>query len=285
MIIACLFGALCGASFYQALRTEPGVSPLAGVLVRILANLSCLVVPFLRGSALPKLRRWRGNRGIWCWGVLGAISTTCYYLAVPLVGSGLTMFLNAGSGIFVAALAPKLTGQRTARAQIFGALGSFAGLYLLCLPSGAGASAALGGVLALLAGFFGGVGYLLVARARAAYRPETVMLHWTFVNLVAYAGFLFFYPPRWPTMGDTWLFFVVAGLCAAASQYFTSLSYQKAPAALAGCLSYLCPVLGLAVDALAFGFRFGPTELTGAALVIAFGVAMPILKAKRPAAA
>lgn len=284
MLIACVLSALCGAAFFFALRNEPGASPLAGIFLRVLCNISCLAIPLLRGAAPPKLRRWRGNRGLWCWGVLGVIATTSYYLALPLVGAGLTMFLNAGSGIFVAALAPWLTGQRTARCHWLGALGSCAGLYLLCLPSGGGLRSALGALLALLSGLFGGLGYLLVARARAAYRPETVMLHWTFVNLIAYLGFLFFYPPKWPALGDTWLLFTVAGLCGAASQYFTSLGYQKAPASLAACLCYLGPVLGLALDACLFGMRFGAGELAGAALVLAFGVAVPLLKARKVSA-
>jgi drug/metabolite transporter (DMT)-like permease len=281
MLVACIFSALCGAAFFRAVRAEPGVSPLAGILIRVVCNFSCLAWPLLWGAPLPRLRRWQGNRALWCWGVLGVVATTCYYLALPLVGSGLTMFLNAGSGIFVAALGPWLTGQRTARSHWLGALGSCAGLYLLCLAGGGAPGSALGALLALLSGLFGGLAYLLVARRRAAYGPETVTLHWTFVNLLAYLGFVFFYPPRWPGLADTWVLFVAAGLAGAASQFFTALSYQKAPASLAACLCYLSPVLGLALDACLFGLRFGPAELVGAATVLAFGVAMPLLSARR----
>lgn len=280
VLLACVFSALGGVAFFGAMRGEPGTSALAGLLVRVLCNFSCLAVPLWKGTSLPRIRRWSGNRGLWCWGALGVVSTASYYLALPLVGSGIAMFLNAGSGIFVAALGPALTGQRTARACWLGAAGSFVGLYLLCLPGAGEMHSAFGAFLALLSGLFGGLAYLLVARARAAYRAETVMLHWSFVNVLAVLGFVFFFPPRWPGLADTWLLFGLAGLCGAASQYLTSIGYQKAPPSLAACLAYLCPVLGLALDATLFGFRFGLPELVGAAIVVGFGVALPLAKAR-----
>ncbi|RZA09825.1 MAG: hypothetical protein EOP11_00285, partial [Proteobacteria bacterium] len=69
IITACVFSALGGAGFFHALRSEPGVSATAGILLRILANFSCLLIPLCAGRPLPTLRRWQGNRSLWLWGV------------------------------------------------------------------------------------------------------------------------------------------------------------------------------------------------------------------------
>jgi drug/metabolite transporter (DMT)-like permease len=286
MLLACLLSALSTVGFFQAHTSDPNFSAPAGVLVRILANFSCLLIPLLRRKPLPKLQPWRGHRSLWLWALLGVLATTCYYLALPRVGCGITMFLNAGSGIFIAALAPYLLAQRTNRACWVGALGSFAGLFLLT-PSGQGGSGpALGAFLAILSGLFGGLAFMMVARRRGKCSIESVMLHWGVANLIAYSGFLFFFPPTWPAGSAAWSALMLAGLAGAGSQYFTAVAYRKAPAALAACLCYLSPVLAIVCDAYLFNVKFGASALVGGAIVLFFGIGLPLANlARAPARA
>ena len=276
MLAACVLNAIVGAGFYHAHQLDPRASPTAGIFLRILANFACLLVPLAQGRALPRLHPWRGHRCLWLWGLFGVLCTSTYFLAVPLVGAGLTMFLSAGSGIVVAALSPILCGQRTRRVHYLGAAGSFVGLSFL-VPAGGGGSL-LGAVLAVFSGLAGGLALLMVARVRSAHRPETVMLHWTTANLLACGGFLFFFPPLWPTRPEAWAAYISAGLCAAASQYLTTLAYQKAPAPLLACLCYLSPVLGILADSVLFGMNLSTTAWIGVATVLFFGLALPLLK-------
>lgn len=280
IILACVINALVGAGFYYAYQIDPGMSAGTGGFIRVLANFSCLLIPLSQGRALPRIRAWHGNRALWLWAFFGVLTTSAYYLSIPLLGAGLSMFLNAGSGIFIVALAPLLAGQRSPLFHWFGVLGSFAGLFLLG-QSANGSVPAVGALLAVLSGLFGGLAMLMVARARKNYSPDSIMFHWTIANCLAYAGYFFFTPPTFPSLALTWGVLVVTGLGAAASQYLTAVSYQRSSASFVACLSYLTPIFSLVIDACIFGFSFSRSAILGAALVLGFGLVLPILGGKK----
>lgn len=280
ILAACALNALVGAGFYFAYQLDPKMSPATGGFIRVLCNFSCLFVPLFYVRALPKLRPWHGNRALWLWAFFGVLTTSLYFASIPMVGSGMSMFLNAGSGIFIVALAPFLTGQKSPLFHWLGVLGSFGGLYLLG-HSASGANSAIGSFFALLSGLFGGLAMLMVARARKNYSPESIMLHWTVANVIAYAGFFFFIPPVLPTVGGAWVVLILTGVAAAGSQYLTAISYQRSSASFVACLSYLTPVLSLALDAIVFGFSFSRSALLGAAMVLGFGLILPLMAGKK----
>lgn len=278
---ACVLNVAAASGFFFAHRVDPSFSAGAGIFVRILANFSCLLIPLSQGRALPRLLPWVGNRSLWLWGFFGVLTTGTYYLSIPLIGGGLSLFLNAGSGIFIVALAPLLTGQSSCWLHWLGALGSFSGLFLLS-SGAANPSSALGYLLAIVSGLFGGLALLMVARrARKPYPTDTVMFHWTLVNFVACSGFLFFVSPTWPAAPGAWVALVLAGFAATASQFLTAYAYQRAPAALVACLTYCGPVLSVAVDAWVFGLPFTTATIFGAGLVLAFGLLLPLLRHRR----
>lgn len=279
ILFACALNAYVGAGFFLARQVDTSYSPETGIFLRVLMNLSCFLIPLCFGNPAPRPLRWKGNRSLWAWGMFGVITTTTYYLAFSYTTVGTVNFLNAGSGIFIVALAPILCAQSTPISHWLGVIGSLLGLYLLGSPSSA-AFTSLGSILATVSGLFGGLAMLMVARTRKAYRPETIMFHWTLVNLVAYCLFLSVRSPVWPSEPAAWGYLLSAGLAAAWSQYFMAYSYQRAPASLVACLTYLGPVLSLAVDVIVFKLHYPVTSLLGAGLILGFGCFFPLWKRK-----
>jgi len=269
-----------GIAFYSARKAEPGFSPFAFIYLRVIANFSCLLFPLLRGRRLPRLQSWRGSKPLWLWGCCGLGTTTTFFFAINYSPVGVVNFLNSGSGVFIAGLAPVLAGQPTPLLDWVGILGSMVGLFFLSRPD-TGDFSPKGAALAIFSGMCTAVAYLMIARTRKrALPPETFMLHWTFVSFCAYSIFLAFVPIAWPQLPYTWLLMLVAGLSAAWSQYLTTIAYSKAPASLVACLTYLGAVLSVAADTFFFGIIYPRDALMGAAIVICFGCLLPLWKRK-----
>lgn len=280
ILAACVLNALISAVFYQA-RLDPGFSPISGAFIRTCMNLVFVLTFFPRGLKLKPVRK---NKALWLWGLSGCFNSITYFCAIPLAGAGLTNFLNAGSGIFIGALAPILAYQHTSSRQWIGLVCSIGGLYLILNPTHAPGSL-LGPILAIVSGASSGLSYLMIARSRALHSPESVMLHWTVPSLAAYALVLPVFAPTWPQSPNTWLLLICAGCFAACSQYLTARAYLSAPAPLVACLTYLGPVLSIVLDIALFGLSFSLTTWLGCLLVLFFGLMLPLLQHQKTRAA
>lgn len=268
-----------GAAFYQAHMLDPKFSSLGGSFIRVLANLAFIMIPIAlgRGEWGQLLLKPGQHRVLWLWGLFGALTVTCFFGALSLIGNGLASFLSASSGVFVAALAPFIARQRTGPAIWIGVLGAVAGLYLLGRTTSLEVSP-WGACLALLSGFFAAVAYLLVARTGSRYTPQTVMMTWCVAALSAHFIAFIASGVSFPASPLAWILLVAAGLAASLSMHFTTVAYQNAPAGLVASLSYLAPVLSLGLDAIFFGIRPGPQAGLGALLVVGFGAFLPFLR-------
>ncbi len=281
ILCACVLNMMVGIAFYAARKAEPGFSPFAFIILRVLTNSSCLLLPLLRGRKLPRLQGWRGNKALWLWGCCGLGTTTTFFYAINYSPVGVVNFLNSGSGIFIAGLAPVFTGQSTPLLDWFGIVGSMAGLFLLSRPD-TGDFSPIGAALAIFSGMCTAVAYLMIARTRKrAHAPELFMLHWTLVSLLAYTLLLIMMPISWPQQSTTWLLLLAAGLSASWSQYLSTLAYSKAPASLMACLTYVGAVLSVTADTFIFGIIYPHEALLGAAIVMFFGCFLPLWKVRR----
>lgn len=280
ILCACVLNMMVGIAFYSARKAEPGFSPFAFIYLRVVANISCLLFPLLRGRRLPRLQSWRGSKPLWLWGCCGLGTTTTFFFAINYSPVGVVNFLNSGSGVFIAGLAPVLAGQPTPLLDWLGIFGSMVGLFFLSRPD-TGDFSPKGAALAIFSGLCTAVAYLMIARTRKRnLNPETYMLHWTVVSLCAYTILLVVMPIEWPRLGYTWAAMLVAGLSAAWSQYMTTIAYSKAPASLVACLTYLGAVLSVAADTFIFGIVYPQEALVGALIVMFFGCFLPLWKRK-----
>ncbi len=275
-LLSCALGSAAGVFIFAAFRSEPSFSPTVGIVLRILASLSCLLLPWLLQSRRPQLHNWRDGRELWLWGAFGVLSLTTYYYSVLLIGAGTAVVLHAGSGVFIAYLSPILTKQRLSLLHVLAATGCLLGLLLLWRSVDGGVDGAQWGlVLASSSGLFTAFAYLMVVRVGPRHNTETVLLHWIVVSLAVMAIALAVLPVIWPTKIETWLILILAALCMAWSQYFTAVAYQRTRASLVACISFLAPLLSVLLDAYVFKIEFSPLAIVGVVIVVLCGLIIP----------
>ncbi len=133
--------------------------------------------------------------------------------------------------------------------------------------SGAARSAYVSGILlALGAAFFYAV-TAIVARKLAGVPPIVVVLIQVCVGIVALAPLASF--AEMPTGGQTWATLAILGIVHTAIVFVLLYrGIQKLPTHVVGALSFIYPVVAMAVDAMAFDQRLQPVQMAGAAVVL-----------------
>ena len=276
ILAACILNTVVAAGFSYATRIEPSLSPLSGIFIRVLAGASCVFLPMVWGAEPARLHTWREDLALWLWGLFGVLTVGSYFFAVTMVGAGTATLLNAGSGVFIVALAPLFLRRSSTRQQWLGVLGSVVGLSLLVSARPIELHSGLGLLLGTLSGLFGGIAYLFVARSGARHSPEKIALHWTITNVAVFGIILALVPAQWPQSVRVWILIVAAGLLAAWAKYLTAIAYQRSPAAHIACLSYLGPALSVLLDLWLFHIHFPQTAVAGIILILVFGIFIPL---------
>ncbi len=281
MILASIFFSFMGAMVNQAQILEPEGSPLAASFVRLLVNL--LIVggaAWFTGNllGLPGDRR----PSLWLRGFFGALSLIFVMYGIHAIGVGETSFLHASNSIVIAALGPLVLRQRNSARTWFAIAGATVGLYFLAQPRFDDHSS-VGRVAALLSGVWAAFAYLMIARAGRSNSSNTVIFYLCAIGLgmhaVLFVGSFFIdnFNIHWPQNPVTYGFLVGAGIMASAAQYFLTMAYQSAPAALNAAVSYATPVLNLGWSIFVFGHFPDLLALAGAGMVLVCGVALPVL--------
>jgi S-adenosylmethionine uptake transporter len=278
VLLAALANAGAGA-LVLSVKEDPGFSPIVAMAIRVAANLLLLLL-FFRPSI--EIRSPFRQPTLWAWGFFGALTSYCYFGALPLAGAGLTNFLSAGSGVFIGAFAPFFLGRKTTGVQWLGILVSFFAMYLIAAPEG---RLGEGFLLAICSGIFAAFAYLMVAHRSSRESVAVVMSHWTIPNLALCAFFLIFSTPNFPTLPLTWIVLFVAGIMVASAQALLSIAYKSGEAQSIACLSYATPVFGLFFDLLLFGLEISLNAWLGCALILAFGMSLPLIVNFREGAA
>ena len=279
ILVACALNVAVAAGFFFVGKIDPHYSPISGVIIRIFANALCLLPGLLVGRRLPKVESWSKGRELWLWGFFGLLTVVTYYDAVTALGGGCATLLNAGSGVFVVALAPALTGQKLSRLHTVGATGCLIGMLLLADFSAT--TAWHGYMMAVLSGLFSAIAYLMIARGGKRHSAASVVWHWSIVNCVCVAVLPLLIPLSWPHLRLAWLILILVGVAAATAQYLTAIAYQESSASLIACLSFAGPLLSMVVDFYIFRFPLSAWSVAGMGTILVCGLVIPIMQPRR----
>jgi len=172
-----------------------------------------------------------------------------------------------------------VTGKPLRLRDFLALAGALSGLVLLRPAADAGSHQAT--LLAVFSGVTAALAYLMVSRVRESRSPFLLMTSWCGFSLLAHLVWIALRPPLWPTSPVTWMWVALGGALASLAQYFVTLAYQKDTAPRVTALLYAGPALGLILDAAFFGVPLGPQKIFGVAVILGFGVALPLELFKR----
>lgn len=278
MLLSCFLFSGMGTLVYRAQLAEPEASTLVGSFVRIVFNLLFLLVwARLAGN----FRELFGDRrpSLWLRGMFGTLALTTSFLSIRAIGLGEASFLHASNAVFVALLAPWFLRQRSSPQVWLAIFGAAFGLYLLFEPR-LGDAAPWGRALALVSGLASALAYMMIARAGRSNLPESVVFYFCIVCVTTHLLLFALLGVTWPKAPLTWAMLAVAGLLGSFGQIYLTKAYQTAPAALNGAVAYLQPVLNLGIAVLFFAKHPDAKAWLGAAIVLAFGVALPFFRTR-----
>ncbi len=275
--LAAFLWALVGVILMQAFRQDPSLSPLVATLVRILVNLVMVIFihQFVRGrSGLP----WgSGQRMLWVWGGLGALTICTYFGAVQRVGASEANLFQGAQVLLVSALGPSFTGERFSKVSIGASLLGLLGYFLFFR---AGSSDLSGKSIALFSGISAGLAYLVLSRERQKHSLETVGFYWSVCSLfvIGIASLFAEVDFRWNRYSFGLLLF--AGVLASVAQYLTSYSYSRIPAAVASSATFLIPLFAFILEFLLWGKTYESLEFLALLIILIAGLSAPIWRFK-----
>ena len=246
-------------------------------------GLVCWAMGLLRGALTWRTTLWAGLGGVAIvtnWLLLfGAYSHASISVATAVYNTQPFMLVVFGALLF---------GERITPAKLGWLATAFTGMLLIVQAKpGAGAPGghyALGVAMALGAAFFWAVASV-VAKRLTGTRPHLIALVQVAVGVLMLAPFAGLGTP--PQGASTWLVLLTLGVVHTGLMYILLYgAVQKLPTYLQGALSFIYPVVAIAVDFLAFGHRLQPAQWLGAAAILLAAAAMNLQATRpRPAAA
>jgi drug/metabolite transporter (DMT)-like permease len=279
MVAACVLFSIMNASVFAISLYEAQLPAAVISGVRIVCNVLILVLPALLGGTLRGLVG-DGRPSLWLRGLFGGSALMLSFLAITRIGPGESALLTATSGVFVALLSPWVLGQRNALWGWLAIIGAFVGVALLLHPVGSGEDW-LGRLMALVSGFLSALAYLMVARAGRSNAPNCVIFYFCLVALLVHGVYFWVMGWRLPEQVSTWGLLLLTGASGSAAQYCMTRAYQTAPAAMVSAVGYLAPVLSVLWGVVLFQQVPGPQAITGASLIVVFGVLLPFLTPRK----
>ena len=277
MIFASLMFSMMNVCVYAIGLYEPELSPIFVSFVRLLINLIILLVPaLLAGNSLSLLGDFRLS--LWLRGLFGSLALMLSFASIQMIGPGESAFLASSSVFFVALLGPLVLHQKNSGLVWLAILGAMAGLALLFEPRFGGRDF-LGRAFALGTGSLAALAYLMVAKAGRSNSTKSIIFYFCFIGVTVHLAYFGYFGYRLPKSAYVWGLIFAGGISASIAQFYMTLSYQIAPAALVSAASYLSPVLSLFWGVVLFSRTPDHKALAGCALVLAFGVMLPFLNA------
>jgi drug/metabolite transporter (DMT)-like permease len=249
------------------------------LLIRSAAALAVLAPFIVRQGVMRTLKPERPGLQV-LRVVLGSVESALFYFAVSYLPLADTMTLWMAAPVWVVVLAALLLGEKVSPGRWLAVLAGFAGVVVTLAPSGA--SLSMPALLALLGSLL--FAALMIAGRYLRGTPDVTLVGWqTFGTLLLGAALI---PMGWvtPTLLDTALL-ALLGIVAMVAHLCVTRALKLAEASVVVPYQYT-----LIVWAVIFGwvvFRDWPTPsmLAGAALIVAAGVALPLLERKpQPAA-
>ena len=192
-------------------------------------------------------------------GASGFTALALHFYTISKLPLGLAVMLNFTAPVFAALLAVIFLKEKPGLFLWTMILMSFAGVFLLTIPSGMdlgpGDMKTVYIFLGLLSGFFAAIAYVSIRGIKHHESPLTIIFYFTTVSLL---GSAFFLPAgmRWPAPVE-WLALLGVAVGSFYGQLGMTLAYRKAPASLVSPFSYLTPAF-----AFLFGFIFWNENIT-----------------------
>lgn len=214
----------------------------------------------------------------WARSLFGTVAmiSTFYALSAPELAVGDAVTLFATSPLLIAALSPKILGERTGRALWAVLAVAFLGVALVAGPHLSFASPAAGAAFGAAASSAFAMMFLRKMRSprdgSAPESAEAIALHFsmtsfTILALIAIPTF------RVPDARGLALL-LLTGLSGGIAQLAMTRAYALTEAARLGAVSYLGTVLSFVGAVALLGERPDPTQVAGSLLVVGAGVAL-----------
>jgi drug/metabolite transporter (DMT)-like permease len=250
-------------------RCAFGAATLAGV---------CAAMGLLRG-----VLTWRQA----AWAALGGVAIVTNWLL--LFGAYAHASISIATAVYntqpfmLVAFGALLFGERITVTKLGWLALAFGGMLLIVQTrpgaSFAGSNYALGIAMALGAAFFWAVASVIAKRLTGT-PPHLIALVQVCVGVLMLAPFTHF--GDLPSDARTWTLLVAVGVVHTGIMYILLYgAVQKLPTYLQGALSFIYPVVAIAVDFIAFGHRLQPAQWLGAAAILLAAAAMN-LQGSRP---
>lgn len=281
--LSAFFFSLMGAGLYQVKLLEPDIPFLVTSFFRIEINLLILIaVAVIRGDA----KNLFGDRSktLWLRGIFGTTSLLCTFFSLRRIGIGEGSFLSSLNAVFIALLAPWVLKQKNSPTVWIAIAGALCGAALMLKPWESTGDI-VGRGAAFASGIFSALAYVMIGRTSSQtgksggkVQPTTVIFYFCFVATIVHLVLFMIYPMPLPQQFITYFVLVAVGISATFAQYFLTMSYQKAHAALNAAVSYLYPVASMLLQIMLFQERPDIYSWYGAGLILLCGVALPFLK-------
>ncbi len=245
--------------------------------------LVCAAMGILRGVLTWRQAAWAALGGVAIvtnWLLLfGAYSHASISIATAVYNTQPFMLVAFGALLF---------GEHVTLPKLGWLALAFGGMLLIVqarpVASDAGSNYALGIAMALGAAFFWAVASVIAKRLTGT-PPHLIALVQVCVGVLMLAPFANF--GTLPQDARTWLLLVTVGVVHTGLMYILLYgAVQKLPTYLQGALSFIYPVVAIAVDFIAFGHRLQPAQWFGAAAILLAAAAMNLQGSRlRPSAA
>ncbi|MES2610503.1 MAG: DMT family transporter [Pseudomonadota bacterium] len=245
--------------------------------------LVCAAMGILRGVLSWRQAAWAALGGVAIvtnWLLLfGAYSHASISIATAVYNTQPFMLVAFGALLF---------GERITLPKLGWLALAFGGMLLIVQArpgaSYAGSNYALGIAMALGAAFFWAVASVIAKRLTGT-PPHLIALVQVCVGVLMLAPFAHF--GELPRDARTWVLLVTVGVVHTGLMYILLYgAVQKLPTYLQGALSFIYPVVAIAVDFIAFGHRLQPAQWLGAAAILLAAAAMNLQGSRpRPSAA
>jgi drug/metabolite transporter (DMT)-like permease len=199
------------------------------------------------------------------------------FAAYPRASIGIATAVYNTQPFMLVALGAVLFAERLTASKIAWLLTGFSGTLLVAqgAPGEASGSNYVGGItLALGAAFLYAVA-AIIAKRLTGVRPHLIALIQVAVGALLLAPLMDF--SSLPTTGVSWAALLTIGLVNTGLMYILLYgAIQRLPTHLSAALSFIYPVVAIAVDVIVFDHRFGAMQALGSAAILLSAAAMTV---------
>lgn len=250
-----------------------------------------VAVPLLMIFALGRFRvPWRALPSIAALGVLGiSVGQVAQAFGVEGTSASAGTIISATIPVFVVIFAALRLKQPVTGRQQLGLLAAFAGIALVALGSGSGATDAskitvIGSIWMLVSALAIAFYYVWSAQLTEEFGTKAIAAWSTlfgFVALLPFAGWEMSHTPIQLTAQAFWVAVYLGVMVTVAGLFLWLQLLRTVPARVAASVQYLQPVFGIAASAAVFGDKLGLLFAAGVVLIMG-GLALAVASRRIP---